>query len=292
MKSTGKYFLTWDEAFQSRVQQAGGKGWNLGRLAQYGFKIPMGGVLTTRSYEEFIKHNRLQDMIKNISQSVTAGNIDEINNQDKLSQLREKIKAGSLPQLVVEELKNMLDSLGILERPLAVRSSASAEDSAKASFAGIHESFLNVRGLDNILESVKGCYASLWSNQAIVYRRKLNISDDEVAAGVVVMEMVDAQAAGIGFTCDPQTGRRDILVINTNFGLGESVVTGTVEPDTYYLDASPWSAVPRLIERKTGRKEGVTCLKEDGELNLCGPRNILPGRCCQTRKLKSWVYFF
>ena len=116
----------------------------------------------------------------------------------------------------------------------------------------------------NILESVKGCYASLWSNQAIVYRRKLNIRDDEVAPGVVVMEMVEAQAAGVGFTCDPQTGRRDILVINTNFGLGESIVTGAVEPDTYYLEASPWSAVPRLIERKNGRKEGMTCLKEAG----------------------------
>jgi len=264
IKSPGKYFLTWDEAFQFGIQQAGGKGWNLGRLAQYGFKIPMGGVLTTRAYDEFIKHNSLEDRVKNISESVTFGNIEEPKNQDKLSQLREKIKAGSIPQLIMEELRTMLDSLGILERPMAVRSSASAEDSAKASFAGIHESFLNVRGLSNILESIKGCYASLWSNQAIVYRRKLTISDDEVVTGVVVMELVDAQAAGVGFTCDPQTGRRDILVINTNFGLGESVVAGTVEPDTYYLEASTWCAVPKLIERKTGQKEGVTCLKEGG----------------------------
>ena len=264
IKPKGNYFLTWDEAFLSGVQQVGGKGWNLGRLAEYGFKIPIGGVLTTQAYDEFIKHNRLQDMVDNISQSVTAGNIEETNNQDRLSQLREQIKRGSIPQLIIEELETMLNSLGILERPLAIRSSASAEDSAKASFAGIHESFLNVHGLDNILESAKGCYASLWSNQAIVYRRKLTIRDDEVVPGVVVMEMVDAQAAGVGFTCDPQTGRQDILVINANFGLGESVVTGAVEPDTYYLDTSPWSAVPRLIERKTGRKEGMTCLKEGG----------------------------
>ncbi|SPF47280.1 Phosphoenolpyruvate synthase/pyruvate phosphate dikinase (fragment) [Candidatus Desulfosporosinus infrequens] len=264
IKSTGKYFLTWDEAFQFGIQQAGGKGWNLGRLARYGFKIPLGGVLTTRAYDEFIKHNSLEDRVKNISESVTFGNIEEPKNQDQLSQLREKIKAGSIPQLIIEEVRTMLDSLGILERPMAVRSSASAEDSAKASFAGIHESFLNARGLSNILEAIKGCYASLWSNQAIVYRRKLTISDDEVVTGVVVMEMVDAQAAGVGFTCDPQTGRRDILVINTNFGLGESVVAGTVEPDTYYLEASTWRAIPQLVERKTGRKEGSTCLKENG----------------------------
>jgi len=264
IKFTDKYFLTWDEAFLCGVQEAGGKGWNLGRLAQYGFKIPMGGVLTTRAYDEFIKHNSLEDRVKNISESVTLGNIEEPGNQDKLSQLREKIKAGSIPQLIMEELRTMLDSLGILERPMAVRSSASAEDSAKASFAGIHESFLNVRGLSNILESIKGCYASLWSNQAIVYRRKLNISDDEVSAAVVIMEMVVAQAAGVGFTCDPQTGRQDILLINANFGLGESVVAGTVEPDTYYLEASPWRAIPQLVERKTGRKEGSTCLKVNG----------------------------
>lgn len=264
IRSTGKYVLTWDEAFQCGVQQAGGKGWNLGRLAQYGFKIPSGGVLTTRAYDEFIKHNRLEDRVKNVSESVIVGNIEEPKIQDKLSQLRGKIKAGSMPQFIEEELRTMLDKLGILERTMAVRSSASAEDSAKASFAGIHESFLHVRGLSNILESVKGCYASLWSNQALVYRRKLAIKDDEVVPGVVVMEMVDAQVAGVGFTCDPQTGRRDILVINSNFGLGESVVAGAVEPDTYYLEASPWRAVPQLIKRKTGRKEGVTCPKEEG----------------------------
>ena len=136
IKPTGNYFLTWDEAFLSGVQQVGGKGWNLGRLAQYGFKIPIGGVLTISAYDEFIKHNRLQDMVDNISQSVTAGNIEETHNQDSLSQLREKIKVSSLPQPIIEELKTRLDSLGIFERPLAIRSSASAEDSAKALLCG------------------------------------------------------------------------------------------------------------------------------------------------------------
>lgn len=263
-KTTLNYFLSWEEAFQSGVQQAGGKGWNLGRLARYGFNIPMGGVLTTRAYNEFIRHNGLQDMILNISQAVTAGNIEETRHQERLAQLREKIKEGSLPQPVVNELTSTLGSLGIVDRPLAVRSSASAEDSAQASFAGIHASFLNIRGLDNILAAVQGCYASLWTHAAVAYRRKLNISDDEVVPAVVVMEMVEARAAGVGFTCDPQTGSRDVLVINANFGLGESVVNGAVEPDTYRLDAGVWTAVPRILSRKNGRKEGVTRTKEDG----------------------------
>ncbi|EHQ89643.1 PEP/pyruvate-binding domain-containing protein [Desulfosporosinus youngiae] len=261
--SSATFFLTWDEAVQSGVQAAGGKGWNLGRLAQYGFKIPLGGILTTRAYEEFIKYNSLQDTVNKITQSVTGENLDETNNQDKLKQLRQKIKEGSLPPLIAEELKTKLDRMGILAKPLAVRSSAAAEDSARASFAGIHDSFLNVWGAE-IFESVKGCYASLWSNRAVAYRRKLQIRDEEVMIGVVVLEMVEAQAAGVGFTCDPQTGRQDLVVINANFGLGEAIVAGTVEPDTYYLDASPWNSVPHLVERKTGRKEGVTCLNQEG----------------------------
>jgi len=104
--------------------------------------FPWEGSSPTRAYDEFIRHNGLQDIVAAISNSVTAGNIDETRNQERLTQLREKIKEGSIPQLIVEELKTMLSSLGIVERPLAVRSSAAAEDSSKASFAGIHESFL------------------------------------------------------------------------------------------------------------------------------------------------------
>ncbi|HBV88537.1 MAG TPA: pyruvate, phosphate dikinase [Desulfosporosinus sp.] len=268
IKSPRKYFLTWNEAFEFGVQQVGGKGWNLGRLDQYGFKIPLGGVLNTHCYIEFIKHNSLEDMVYNISQSVTVGNIDQAENQDRLSKLRAKIQAGLIPKPIVNELRSMLEQLGIIDRPIAVRSSASAEDSARASFAGIHESFLNVHGLESILESVKGCYASLWSNQALAYRRKLNISDDQVAAGIVIMEMVKAQAAGVGFTCDPQSGHQDVLVVNANFGLGEAVVKGIIEPDTYYLDSSPWKAIPQLIERITGQKEGLTCPKENGGIQF------------------------
>lgn len=261
--ASATFFLNWEEAVQSGVEAAGGKGWNLGRLARYGFKIPRGGVLTTRAYEEFIKYNGLQDLVNEITQSVSGENLNETNSQDKLKQLRRKIIEGTIPPWIAAELKTKLDRIGILTKPLAVRSSAAAEDSARASFAGIHDSFLNVRGPE-IFESVQGCYASLWSDRAVAYRRKLQIRDEEVMIGVVVLEMVEAQAAGVGFTCDPQTGRRDLVVINANFGLGEAIVAGTVEPDTYYLDASPWNSLPQLVERKTGRKEGMTCFNQAG----------------------------
>jgi len=258
------YFLTWDKAVQVGVQKAGGKGWNLGRMAKYGFKIPNGGVLTTQAHDQFIKYNNLQDLADRVSQSITGENLDETSSQDNLILLRQKIKEGSVPEPIVEEVAHMLDSWGIGEKALAVRSSASVEDSSKASFAGIHESFLNIRGLDNVMLAVKECYASLWSSRAVAYRKKLGISDSELEPAVVVMEMVEAQAAGVGFTCDPQTGREDVLVINANYGLGESVVTGAVEPDQYYLDAMSWSVIPRIININNGRKEGQTLIKEDG----------------------------
>ncbi|GAB6181231.1 hypothetical protein JCM14036_25500 [Desulfotomaculum defluvii] len=200
MKSEEKVFLTWQEAFQSGAQVAGGKGWNLGRLAKYGFNIPVGGVFTTQVYVEFIKYNKLQDMIESISGELTLENIEKPIILGRLLQLRQKIQDGSLPPDILKAF--LLNNECMLGKPLAVRSSASAEDSIKASFAGIHQSFLNVCGLDNILNAIKGC-ASLWSTEAVIYRKKLNISDNDVLPAVVVMEMVKATAAGVGFTCDP-----------------------------------------------------------------------------------------
>lgn len=257
-----KYLLTWEEAFQSGVSLVGGKGWNLGRLAQYGFSIPQGVVLTAKAYDEYIKHNQLQETVNNIASSTTLENLYEADIKDRLDYLREKIMRGSIPPSIEEELSQYLSNSGGPKKAWAVRSSAAAEDSQKASFAGIHDSFLNVCSLEDILSAVKGCYASLWSPRAVAYRKKMNISDNEVKTAVVIMEMVEAKAAGVGFTCDLLSGRQDVMVVNANFGLGESVVSGTVEPDTYYLEAEAIKSGPRLTSKKIGRKEGMTIKRE------------------------------
>lgn len=257
-KNRGGFFFTWSEAFQARVESAGGKGWNLGRLEQYGFKVPAGGVLAAGAYQSFIEENNLLEDTGEIGQSVNIDNIGEKKVEHKLMLLREKIKAGHIPSNIRDELVSHLKTAGILNKPLAVRSSASAEDSAQASFAGIHESFLNVRGLENILSAIKKCYASLWTPRAVAYRRKMSVEDAEVSQAVVIMEMVEARAAGVAFTCDPQTGREDMFVVNANFGLGESVVNGAIEPDTYYLDVSAYRAMPNIKTKKIGSKKGTT----------------------------------
>jgi len=265
MKKSGTFFFNWPEAFQAGMAAAGGKGWNLGRLERYGFRIPAGGVLAAGAYRIFIEDNNLLADTEDIAQSVNVGNAGERAAEEKLFLIREKIKAGRVSPHIQEELFSRLKHAGILQNPLAVRSSAAAEDTAAASFAGIYESFLNVRGADNLLSAIKGCYASLWTPRAVAYRRKMNITDEQVLPAVVIMEMVEAVAAGVGFTCDPRTGRECVTLINANFGLGESVVSGVVEPDEYRLHFC-WETAERweIAEKRIGRKEGQTVAVSSG----------------------------
>jgi len=257
------FFYNWPKAFTAGVEAVGGKGWNLSRLERYGFTIPVGGVLIADAYRAFIKENNLSGAIAKISAKVTVSNIAEKEIEEELLKLREKIIAGLFPLYIQEELIAELKGTGILSKPLAVRSSATCEDSARASFAGMHDSFLNICGTDNIILAVKECYASLWTPRAVAYRRKMQVGDDEVFQAVVILELVQAMAAGVGFTCDPRTGREDVVLINANFGLGESVVSGAIEPDEYCLDAKL-----EIMERKMGLKENKTAARPDGGTEL------------------------
>ncbi|WP_198527450.1 PEP/pyruvate-binding domain-containing protein [Candidatus Methanoperedens nitratireducens] len=235
------------------MTEVGGKGQNLGRLNRYGFLVPAGGVLTAKAYQDFMQHNGLAEPI-HAAASIKAE--DALENEEMLGEIRRKINEGHIPEAVRKELAERLAGIRLLDKPVAVRSSATAEDSARASFAGVHESFLNVAGLPDICRAVKGCYASLWTPRAVAYRRKMGLTDDEVAAAVVIMELVPAVAAGVAFSCDPLTGRRDRVAISANFGLGESVVSGSIEPDEYLLDSR--ILLPKIIQKKIGSKKQYT----------------------------------
>jgi len=257
-------FLGWEESFQSGAKVVGGKGGNLGRLARYGFNVPVGGVLTTVAYGHFLEYNRLWERVLSVAAAATIDNINELGIQAQLGALRKRIETGTIPPFIRDELVRNMVILGIAQKPLAVRSSMAAEDSAKASFAGIHDSFLNVWGVEQLWMAIKGCYASLWTERAVAYRRRMGIADHEVLPAVVVMEMAEAVAAGVAFSCDPRSGSQDVLVVNANYGLGESVVGGAVEPDEYHLDANFLSFPLRVISKRIGRKEGMTIARENG----------------------------
>jgi len=264
-----KYFLDWEETFSAGASLAGGKGWNLSRLAHYGFDVPLGGTVTTAAYYSFIQENGLENKLREVANYASQNERDEATLILKLDQLRENFRKGKLSEIVVQEISAGLKTLDVFELSLAVRSSASSEDSQVASFAGMHDSYLNVHGLEQVLTAVKECYASLWTLRALYYRQKMGLKYSEVIPAVVIMEMVMAEASGIGFSCNPQSGRLDQLVINANYGLGESVVGGTVEPDQYILDSRP--LLPKIVTKVVGLKQLVTVTKDGGGTELQKP---------------------
>ena len=260
------YFLTWQEALVAGATVCGGKGWNLGRLIHNGFQVPQGGVLSTDAYRLFIAINGLKTQIEELMQRITLNNINETKTELALQQLQTVILSGELPEEIKQELIAALNNAGLLNKALAIRSSASMEDSTNASFAGIHASFLNVHHLDNIFAAIKQCYASMWTAKAIAYRRKQNIKDSESDMAVVIMAMVQATAAGIGFTCDPRTGRSDAMIIHANHGLGESVVSGQIESDEYTVSHKVLR--PCIEAKKIGHKQGHTVARLSGGIEF------------------------
>ncbi|HLN62121.1 MAG TPA: PEP/pyruvate-binding domain-containing protein, partial [Symbiobacteriaceae bacterium] len=257
--------LDWEAAFSGGPQVAGGKGWNLGRLHRYGFAVPRGGVLSCEGYRLFLKHPDLQNVFPKAARLQPDALVTP-EGAAVLEQVRNAILAAPMPAALAGETHAFLAAAGLLETPVAVRSSATAEDSATASFAGIHQSYLNLTGLPAVLEAVKRCYASLWTPQAVVYRRKMGLADDAVAAAVVILAMVPARAAGVAFTCDPRTGRRDRFAISAAPGLGEAVVSGATEPDEFAVDITQYP--PRILSRKAGRKIRMSVPLEGGGTEL------------------------
>lgn len=215
----------------------GGKGWNLGKLARYGFTVPTGAVLAADAYRA-----HLQTAVSGASLTallgIPAADADAPPTVALLDAVRAAIMAAPLPHAVADAVRVFLVSSGLLRQPVAVRSSATAEDSATASFAGIHDSVLGVVGLDGVLDAIRKCYASLWTPRAFAYRHRLGLADVDVACAVVVCAMIGRPgdpatppvAAGVAFSVDPRSGRRDRLIINAAPGLGDALVSGHVTP--------------------------------------------------------------
>ena len=252
--------LNWSEAFAAGPEACGGKGWNLARLQRYGFAVPDGFVIHREMYHAVVGNadvmtliNRLREMDVTRSEAATV-----------LEHIREIITNSTLPPACVEALDRALARHDLNDAPLAVRSSATQEDSANASFAGVHDSVLNVRGRAAIEHAILQCYASLWTPRAVSYRRKMNVDEDAAATAVVVMTLLDATSAGIAFSCDPSSGRTDITVINANYGLGDSVVSGAVEPDCYHVRSHHC----RLVSKTPGSKEKFTVTNAAGGTRL------------------------
>jgi phosphoenolpyruvate synthase/pyruvate phosphate dikinase len=235
---------------------AGGKGANLGELSQAGFDVPPGFVITTAAYDLLLQKNNLQTRLANILTSFDLANPDPVKNVSQ--QIHDLLQQTSISEQIVDEVLKAYRELD--DGAVAVRSSATAEDLPEAAFAGQQETFLNVVGAGELMNAVRACWMSLWSERAILYRARQNVDQNAVKLAVVVQKMVAADVAGVMFTANPVNGEREELVIDANPGLGEAVVSGMVTPDHFIVSKRS----RRIKEQQLGKREVIIHAKLGG----------------------------
>ena len=224
--------LNFNEIKKEDVLVAGGKGANLGEMTSAKINVPSGFVITADAYRDFLKVNGIDILIENgIKKSVD----DERKLLNESERFRRKIKSGKFPKRLENAIREKYFNLGNNIR-VAVRSSATAEDLPDASFAGQQETYLNVQGIESVLNAVRNCYASLWGNRAVSYRFHQDYDQTSVSIAVVIQEMIESEKSGILFTVNPVNKKENEMQINASFGLGESVVSGRVTADSYIID--------------------------------------------------------
>lgn len=256
------YIYNFADVQAGDVAVAGGKGAGLGALVRAGLPVPPGVVLTTAAYEAFVDANGIQARIEELA--ALPPNTAPQAYEDASAAIRALFTGGTLPAAIAYELAAAYerlraddggrDAVDDDDAPVAVRSSATAEDLASASFAGQQETYLNVRGAEALDAAVIDCWSSLWTARAMAYRDREGIAPGDVRLAVVVQRMVEAEAAGVMFTANPANGRRDQIVISAAWGLGESVVSGTVTTDDLVVEAG----TGRVLSRRTADKEVMT----------------------------------
>jgi pyruvate,water dikinase len=225
------YILNFLETDKTKLADVGGKGANLGELAGIdGIRVPAGFCVTTRAYKKFTENNiQLKELLNRLAglKYVDSYGISEISGQ-----IRKVIENSKMEKEIEKEIIEALSTFGE-KQAFAVRSSATAEDLPGASFAGQQDTYLNIRGKEEILKSVIRCWASLFTDRAVIYRIKNGFDHRKVLLSVVIQKMVMAEASGILFTADPMTSDRKTMSIDAGLGLGEALVSGLVNPYTY-----------------------------------------------------------
>lgn len=229
----------------------GGKGASLGELTRAGIRVPNGFVVTTASFEKYLAGLDEQGNIRSSIQSLDADDLAGITKT--CEQARQLIKQSSLPGELLELISNSYKELCEDREnvPVAIRSSATSEDSEEASFAGLQDTYLWVRGIDELIESVRNCWASLYSTESVSYRLRLNLPEENLAMGVVVQEMVDSLCSGVMFTRSPTTGDKSVVTLEASWGLGSSIVSGEVTPDKFVVNKVTGEIMDRSIATKT-----------------------------------------
>ena len=247
------YVLRFDEVGKDNIPQVGGKGANLGEMVGAGLPVPPGFCVTAQAYRDFLTEAGLQEPIDEILADMRPDNMEDV--KARSEKIRDLITQSPIPAAIEQEITEayleLCKELEQPELPVAVRSSATAEDLPGASFAGQQDTYLNIRGVPSLLEHSRLCWASLWSHPAVTYRHEQGFEHDKVFLCIVVQAMIEAEVAGILFTANPVNGDRDEALLNASWGLGEAVVSGMVTPDTITVRRSE----ARILDYAIGSKE-------------------------------------
>lgn len=225
----------------------GGKGANLGILSRAGFAVPGGFTVTTRCYTEFMAVTGLQDKTGALVDSFEYENSERLDGQAE--EVRNLLLGAAMPEPIRSAIVQAYAELGA-EPYVAVRSSGTAEDLADESFAGMHDSYLDVRRADEVVDAVQHCWASMWTSRAVAYRNRHGYDHRSAEIAVVVQTMVPAAASGVLFTGNPLTTCTSEIVVNASWGLGEAVVQGMVTPDTFVVDHAALAIKNRTLGSK------------------------------------------
>lgn len=277
------YILNFKDLNKNSLPEVGGKNASLGELINAGIRVPPGFAVTTDSYLSFITETGIQNEILRIVSGLKTGDMASLNaTSEKIQQL---IINKEMPDKIRTAIDDGYDALCTLCKvealPVAVRSSATAEDLPTASFAGQQDTFLWIKERDLVVDKVRRCWASLWTARAIDYRIKNNFPHEKVLISVGVQKMVNSKAAGVMFTLNPTDGDISKVVIEGSWGLGETVVSGSVNPDKFVVDKIVMETTDKTISNKH-----IECIfdPEKGETVDADVAEDMQNVCCMEDK--------
>lgn len=263
--------LRFEDPLAARAELTGGKGANLAILTQRGFNVPAGFVVTAPAYREFIRS--AHELIRGVAE-FDFGDAGRLRTQ--CEGLRTRLRAMPLPAEVADGVRAQLAGHPA-GQAFSVRSSSTMEDLASAAFAGQHDTYLNIRGVEAVVERLKECYLSLWQDRAVAYRQRQGFDHALAAMAVVVQRMIPCEVAGVGFSINPITGDLGEMILDANFGLGESVVSGEGQVDHFEIEKATRKVRRESIASKTRRV--ITTATGTEEVQVDGAE---AGRRCLT----------
>jgi len=248
--------VLWFEGLRKTdIPSVGGKNANLGEMTSAGIPVPLGFAITAYSYKRFIEETGIATKIYEIIKQTITNQNDAKQHEIASKKIRELIEATPMQKDIENAIRSAYEEIGRKLNTndvfVAVRSSATAEDLADASFAGQQDTFLNVRGVNEVLLATVKCWSSLFTPRAIFYRTEKGFAHEKVFISVGVQKMVNSRAAGVMFTINPVTGENSQIVIEGNYGLGEAVVSGSVTPDDFVVDKKTLNITDRRLAKKT-----------------------------------------